>query len=116
MFNASFNLGVVLTDWKTARVCPVFKGKGSKTDISNYRPISVLSHIAIVFEKCVQSQLLSYLEQHSFISTQQSAYIRHHCTQTLLHKVVDNWLESIDNELISGVCFLCSQMLRLYFT
>ena len=105
MFNASVSLGVVLTDWKTARVCPVFKGKGSKTDISNYRPISVLSHIAKVFEKCVQCQLLSYLEQHSFISIQQSAYIRHHSTQTLLHKVVDNWLESIDNELISGVCF-----------
>ena len=41
LFNASVKLEFVLTDWKNARVCLVFKGKGSKTDISNYRPISV---------------------------------------------------------------------------
>jgi hypothetical protein len=71
----------------------------------NYRPISVIGHIAKIYEKCVQSQLLNYLVEHNFISNHQSAFIKYHSTQTLLHKVVDNWLENIDNGLITGVCF-----------
>ena len=105
MINISFNTGVVLSDWKKARICPIYKGKGSKTEKSNYRPISVLGHITKIFEKCAHGQLLSYLEQHDFISVDQSAFIKHHSTQTLLLKVVDNWLENIENGLITGICY-----------
>ena len=105
MFNASFNSSIVLTDWKTARICPVYKGKGNKNDKTNYRPISVISHVAKIYEKCVQSQLLHYLNQHDLISVDQSAFIKHHSTQTLLHKVTDNWYENIENGLITGVCY-----------
>ena len=105
MINISFNTGVVLSDWKKARICPIYKGKGSKTEKSNYRPISFLGHITKIFEKCAHGQLLSYLEQHDFISVDQSAFIKHHSTQTLLLKVVDNWLENIENGLITGICY-----------
>ena len=46
IFNLSLKDGIVLEDWKTARVIPIFKGKGSKDDPKNYRPISVISHVA----------------------------------------------------------------------
>ena len=105
MFNDSLAHGCVLDDWKTARITPVYKGKGNKNEFGNYRPISVISHISKIFEKCIHLQLLTYLEIHNFVSVEQSAYLRNQSTQTLLHKVTDTWLENIDDGCITGVCY-----------
>ena len=43
VINASFSQGVFPQTLKTARVVPIFKN-GAKTDVSNYRPISLLSY------------------------------------------------------------------------
>lgn len=43
-------------DWKKARVSPVFKN-GSKLDLSNYHPISVIPLIAKILEKLIHDQL-----------------------------------------------------------
>ena len=43
-----------------ARVTPVFK-KSVKSDLNNYRPISVIPVVAKVFEKIVYDQLYQYL-------------------------------------------------------
>ena len=105
LFNISIRMGVVPVDWKKARVTPVYKGSGSKDDCGNYRPLSVICHVAKIMEKCIQKQVLSYLEEHSFITVDQSAYLKNHSTQTTLHKATDNWLNNIDDGLINGVCF-----------
>ena len=76
--------GVVLDDWKLAKVTPVYKGKGDKNELGNYRPISVVSHLSKIFEKCIHKQLLSCMNKHDFISVHQSAYLHNHSTQTLL--------------------------------
>ena len=55
---------------------------------------------------CVQKQLLKYLEYYDFITPDQSAYLKHHSTQTVLHKAVDGWLEGINDGLINGICFI----------
>ena len=104
LFNASIVQSCVPCDWKCARVTPVYKGKGSRSDPSNYRPISVICHIAKIFEKCIQVQLLSFLEQHHFISPDQSAFLKFNSTVSSIHKVVDNWLNNIEEGLITCVC------------
>ena len=48
-------------------------------------------------EQLVRSQLASYLEEHAFISTDQSAYLKGHSTQISLHRVIDDWLENIND-------------------
>ena len=105
LFNISLINGIVPLEWKKARVTPIFKGKGDKNDCGNYRPLSVISFIAKILEKCIQKQLLFYLEQHDFITVDQSAYLKCHSTLSVLHKVTDNWLQAIDDNLINGVCF-----------
>mgnify|MGYP000235322899 CR=1 FL=1 len=85
---------------------PIFKGSGYHCDKSNYRPISIVCHIAKAMEKQIQKQLLTYLVRHNFISTDQSAFIRNHSTQTSLHKVIDDWLHNVNDGLITGVCSL----------
>ena len=60
LLNLSLETGVIPADFKIARITPVNKGKGSKWDESNFRPISVLPAIAMIFEKEVQRQIIDY--------------------------------------------------------
>ena len=46
------------TAWKIARVTPLFKS-GDRTDINNFRPISILSVLSKIAEKVVSIQLAS---------------------------------------------------------
>ena len=57
IFNKSFQTGYIPNDWKLANVVPVFK-KGEKTLVENYRPISLISLIMKVFEKCIRIELM----------------------------------------------------------
>ena len=57
IFNVSFQRAIFPDDWKLAKVTPVFK-EGNKADCGNYRPISVISVVAKLFEKLVYQQLL----------------------------------------------------------
>ena len=56
IFNWSLEAGIFSDDFKIARICPIYKGKGSTSDPDNYRPISVLSVVARLFEKLVHDQ------------------------------------------------------------
>ena len=106
LFNTSLRSCVIPPDWKHGRVTPVFKGKGDRLDKSNYRPISVLPHIAKLFEREVQSQLMSFLVENNYITIDQSAYRQHHGTQTSLQRVLDDWLDAICDDMYVGVCLL----------
>ena len=56
IFNISVKAGVFPADWKLACVAPIFKN-GSKSELGNYRPISMLSAVARVLEHLIYEQL-----------------------------------------------------------
>ena len=62
LVNDSFASGNFPEKSKLARITPVFK-KGSRSDIDNYRPISVLSNFSKLFEKAMYHCLYNYLEE-----------------------------------------------------
>ena len=53
IFNCSLTTGIFPDDWKCAKVTPLFK-QGSSSDVNNYRPISVISVVAKVFERNIR--------------------------------------------------------------
>ena len=106
VINKSLSSGVFEQDWKNARVTPIYKDDGDINDENNYRPISVIGHIAKMIESLVSYQIIDFLEEHSFISMDQSAYLKRHSTQTSLHRVIDDWLENVNDGAITGACLL----------
>ena len=72
MFNLVYNAGCILSEWKTSNVVPINK-KDDKTDVENYRPISLISLVMKVFERIMYEELLNYAEakidprQHGFL-------------------------------------------------
>ena len=61
---------------KEALIRPSLKKRGLDGEsLSNYRPISNLSFLSKIIEKCVSIQLTSYLEDNNLLSKVQSGYI-----------------------------------------
>ena len=50
LINTSINQGIFPDYLKTPKVVPIYKS-GDKTDILNYRPISILTYFSRIFDK-----------------------------------------------------------------
>ena len=61
-------------EWKIAHLTPEYKGKGSKSDINNYRPLSVLSPIAKIYEHLIASRITDFLESNKLNLVLEKAY------------------------------------------
>ena len=68
-----------------------FKKAGSRSDPSNYRPISIIPVVAKVFERIVYDQLYHYLNENDLLSQHQSGFRSLHSTVTALIEATDNW-------------------------
>ena len=77
-------------EWKIAKVTPLFK-KGSKRELGNYRPISVLPRASKVFEKIIYHQLYRYLQENRLLNTYQSGFQTMRSTRTALLETTNNW-------------------------
>ena len=62
VINLSLIQGTIPDDLKSARVVPLFK-KNDRTEVGNYRPVSILTIISKIFERVVYDQVESYLGQ-----------------------------------------------------
>ena len=89
-FNLSISTRTVPSDWNKAMVTHIYKGKGSKNDISNYRPISITPIISKILEAAIKKQITKYLINNDLISMKQFAYMPGRSIQTALHSVLDN--------------------------
>ncbi|MCG8048030.1 MAG: reverse transcriptase domain-containing protein, partial [Candidatus Thiodiazotropha endolucinida] len=105
LINKSITTGQFPTHLKLAKVFPIFKG-GTKTDPSNYRPISILPTVSKIFEKHVNQHLMGYLNKYNILHENQSGFRQKHSCQTALIKLIDNWMECIDNGDVVGTLFL----------
>ena len=105
IFNSSLANGMFPNDWKSARVTPLFK-HGEKSDIDNYRPVSVISIVGKVFERIIFNQLFAYLSDHNILSKHQPGFRALHSTVTALLEATDSWAYNIDTGNVNAVVFL----------
>ena len=105
MMNRSLAEGSIPTEWKHATVTPIFKS-GSKTDPSNYRPISVLAVFSKILERAVHRMVYAYLQENKFLSMQQSGFRPLHSTTTCLTDITNSLLSNMDKRQLTGMVFL----------
>ena len=84
------------TVWEEALMTPVPK-PGTKTNPSNYRPISSLPILSKVTEKLIAQQIRQYTETNMFISRNQFGVRKNNSNQTLLLQLTNRWLRALDN-------------------
>ena len=88
-----------------AKVSPIFKN-GSKSDLNNYRPISVILTVAKIFEKIIYNQLYQYLNENGLLNSGPSGFCSLYSTLTALLETNDNWCVNIDRGLLNDVIFI----------
>jgi len=73
IFSRSFEYCEIPDDWKDANVVPIFK-KGNKSEVENYRPISLTSNVVKVMEKIIKGRIHEFLRNNNLISDDQHGF------------------------------------------
>lgn len=82
--------------WKTSNIIPIPK-VSSPSDLSHFRPISILPTVSKILEKIVAEQLNLYLSKYKILPPIQSGFRADHSTTTALLHVTDDIYRAIDS-------------------
>ena len=104
IMNSLLQSGVFPKRWKTAKVAPLHKS-GDRSDVNNYRPISVLPVLSKLMERNVHNTMYDYLCDNNLYSNQ-SGFRKYHSTETALIKLNDQMLLNLDNNRVTGVVLI----------
>jgi len=101
--NLCFDNGVFPEKLKISKIIPVFK-KGSRTAVSNYRPISITSPFAKLMEKLMYSRLITYLDKFNLLYDYQFGFRKNFSTLFAVIDVVNIINEELfDGKLVMGI-------------
>jgi Reverse transcriptase (RNA-dependent DNA polymerase) len=89
IINSSFEQGVYPDLLKIAKIIPLYKNKGEKTDPSCYRPIAILSCFSKVIGKILSLRLISFFEQNNLLYKHQHGFTKKKGTATALFELVN---------------------------
>ena len=67
MFNKVLNTGEIPNKWITGIIIPIYKGKGSELDPSNYRGITLLSCMGKLFTHILNERLTRFVEVNNLL-------------------------------------------------
>ena len=92
LFNHSFQLGTVPKLFKIGKIVPVHKNK-DKSNIANYRPITLLVQVSKILERCFYNRLIKFIDVTQILHKRQYGFRSKHSTS---HAVVDviNYIQS----------------------
>ena len=77
-FESLYMLRATPRSWNRANVAHIWKKKGDKEDVRQYRPISLISRLRMVFENMLRPHLERTVE--SFVDVAQGGFRRHRST------------------------------------
>ena len=97
LINTSFQKGIFPNRLKLARITPIHK-KGDESDPTNYRPISCLSYLSKIFEKCMKIRLVKFCNKFSLINYSQFGFRQNFSTCDALINLTNTIYEALDNK------------------
>ena len=74
VFNRSMAEGVFPKKFKHAKVIPIYKRNGRRSNTENYRPVSLLNNLSKVLEKLIYKRLISFLNKNNFFCDKQFGF------------------------------------------
>ena len=106
LFNSSWEKGLVIDEFKIAKIIMINKKNNNLHDPNNYRPISLTNNIIKLMERMVQLRLISYLTKHKIISDFQSGFRLNRQTTDNLVYFCQKTLQAFNkNQIVCGVIF-----------
>ena len=99
--------GIFPDDAKIAMVLPLDKGTSNKNDISNFQPVCILATLSKIYERVTEKLIDKAMDKYlsPFISADRQKY----SAQNVLIRLLEEWREGLDNDLLCEV-FSCTYL------
>ena len=104
-FSLSFEFGIFPDSLKTAKIIPIFK-TGPKTDINNYRPISLLSNFSKILVKLIYTHLSKVFEKSNIIHQNQYGFWQNLSTTHAMLDILSKINNHMNKKKFTGLIFL----------
>lgn len=95
LINFSFSSATFPDALKVSIIKPLYK-KGPKSDINNYRPITLIPIFAKVFEKCVYKRLMAFCDKYEIITNDQYGFRKKKSTSLAICNLLRTTLTSLN--------------------
>ena len=82
--------------WKKADITPIYK-KGDASQVSNYRPISLLPAMCRLFERILADDINFHLHHNRLITDAQYGFVKGRSTELQLLNCSKMWINAIDS-------------------
>ena len=102
LINQTFTQGEFPDCLKIAKVIPLVKS-GSKTDVDNYRSISLLPVLSKVLEKIMYNRLIKFLDKNDILYEKQFGFRSKHSTVDALIEITENIRSGTDEEFTGNM-------------
>jgi hypothetical protein len=104
IFNKILQTGISLDRPKFSEVKPLYK-KGDKSELSNYRPISLLPTFSKIIEKIIYKRLYLHLNNNNILVNQQFGFREKLSTEMAIYTFLSTILLSLDKKHYVGGLF-----------
>lgn len=106
IFNAAFRLKYVPQILKIAEVIMIPKPGKPESELTSYRPISLLPVLAKLFEKLINKRLISVIEENHLIPNHQFGFrSKHNCIEQV-HRITTQIEKAIEGKKVCSAIFL----------
>lgn len=95
LLNECIKSGIMPAVLKKSKIIPIHK-KGSRLNMNNYRPISLLSYIDKILEKAIHSRLYSYLNRINFFCPNQFGFRKYHSTEFAVMSILEKSYQALE--------------------
>ena len=107
IINASLAQGTCPNFFKQAHVTPILKKSSLDKEVfKNYRPVSNLNFISKILERVVAVQLHTHLDEAGLMTAFQSAYRKHHSTESALLNIHNDILLNMAKGSVTALTLL----------
>jgi len=96
--------GIFPTRLKFCQIIPLLK-KGKKSEITNYRPISLLTSFSKIFEKVIFNRLCNHVNNYNILAHEQYGFRKNISMEDASYNLINNILDALNNKFTVGGIF-----------
>ena len=80
LFNVILNTGIIPDSWSNGTIIPLFKKKGDKMNVDNYRGITIMSCLGKLFTSVINARLTEFIDYAGIIGSEQAGFRKGYST------------------------------------
>ena len=106
LWRHSLDTGEIAPLLKKAVICPIQKANSQRCHPKSYRPVSLTSHIAKVFERVVRSAIVKHLECNDLLPKNQHGFISGRSTLSQLLQQIEQMIRAWEDGKSTDTIYL----------